>query len=101
MVSVFFFSFLIGFSFHILSLISTLSPHDLFNEGGIRPMLFHVLNLLLQGFVRLKNLFLFFLVFFGLTCTEMGVVIFMYLKHSPDYIDTKYIQVYGFMGLTS
>ena len=29
--------------------------------------------------------------------TEMGVVIFMYLKHSLDYIDCNYI---GFMGLT-
>ena len=26
---------------------------------------------------------------------EMGVIIYMYLKHSPDYIDSKYI--YGFM----
>ena len=29
---------------------------------------------------------------------EMGVVIYMYLKHSPNYIDSKYI--YEFMGLT-
>ena len=29
--------------------------------------------------------------------TEMGVVIYMYLKHSPDYINSKYI---WFMGLT-
>ena len=29
--------------------------------------------------------------------TEMGVVIYMHLKHSPDYIDSTYI--YGFMGL--
>ena len=28
--------------------------------------------------------------------TEMGVVIYMHLKHSPDYIDSKYV----FMGLT-
>ena len=27
--------------------------------------------------------------------TEMGVVIYMYLKDSPDYIDSKYIWVYG------
>ena len=26
---------------------------------------------------------------------EMGVVIYMYLKHSPDYIDSKYIWVHG------
>ena len=26
--------------------------------------------------------------------TEMGVVIYMYLKHSPDYIDPKYIYIY-------
>ena len=26
---------------------------------------------------------------------EMGVVICMYLKHSPDYIDSKYIWVHG------
>ena len=27
--------------------------------------------------------------------TEMGMVIYMYLKHSPDYIDSKYIWVHG------
>ena len=27
--------------------------------------------------------------------TEMGVVIYMYLKHSPDYIDSKYIWFHG------
>ena len=27
--------------------------------------------------------------------TEMGVVIYMYLKHSPDYMDSKYILVHG------
>ena len=26
--------------------------------------------------------------------TELGVVIYMYLKHSPDYIDSKYIYLY-------
>ena len=35
--------------------------------------------------------------------TEMGVVIYMHLKHSPDYIDSIYIYIYiyiyGFMGL--
>ena len=27
--------------------------------------------------------------------TEMGVVIYMHLKHSPDYIDSKYRWVHG------
>ena len=27
--------------------------------------------------------------------TEMGVVIYMYLKHSPVYINSKYIWVHG------
>ena len=27
--------------------------------------------------------------------TEMGVVIYMYLKHSPEYIESKYIWVHG------
>ena len=27
--------------------------------------------------------------------TEIGVVIYMHLKHLPDYIDSKYIWVYG------
>ena len=31
--------------------------------------------------------------------TEMGVVIFMYLKHSPDYIDSNYIWIHGFNSL--
>ena len=32
---------------------------------------------------------------FGLNMkTEMGGVIYMYLKHSPDYIDFKYIYIY-------
>ena len=36
-----------------------------------------------------------FLAFFGLDMeTEMGVVIYMYLKHSPDYIDFKYLRVH-------
>ena len=29
--------------------------------------------------------------------TEMGVVIYMYLKHSPGYIDSIYIYIYGFI----
>ena len=42
-----------------------------------------------------------FLIFFGPDMkTEMGVVIYMYLKHSPNYIDSKYIWVHGsnFLG---
>ena len=33
--------------------------------------------------------------------TEMGMVISMYLKHSPDYIDSTYIWVYGSNSLGS
>ena len=33
--------------------------------------------------------------------TEMGVVTYMYLKHSPDYIDSKYILVHGSNSLGS
>ena len=41
--------------------------------------------------------FLAFFFFFGPDIkTEMGVVIYMYLKHSLDYIDSKYIWVHGF-----
>ena len=37
-----------------------------------------------------------FLAFFGPDMNSgMGVVIYMYLKHSPDYIDSKYIWVHG------
>ena len=37
-----------------------------------------------------------FLEFFGPDMnTEMGVVIYMYLKHPPDYIDSKYIWIHG------
>ena len=37
-----------------------------------------------------------FLAFFGPDMnTEMGVVIYMYLKCSPDYIDSRYIWVHG------
>ena len=32
---------------------------------------------------------------------EMGVVIYMYLKHPPDYIDSKYIWVHRFNSLGS
>ena len=31
----------------------------------------------------------------------MGVVIYMYLKHFPDYIDSKYIWVHGSNSLDS
>ena len=31
----------------------------------------------------------------------MGVIIYMYLKHSPDYIDSKYIWVHGSNSLGS
>ena len=33
--------------------------------------------------------------------TKMSVVIHMYLKHSPDYIDSKYIWVHGSNSLGS
>ena len=37
-----------------------------------------------------------FLAFFGPDMnTEMEVVINMYFKHSPDYIDSKYVGVHG------
>ena len=43
-----------------------------------------------------------FLAFFGPDIiTEMGVVIYRYLKHSPDYIDSKYIWVHGSNSLGS
>ena len=54
---------------------------------------YHVLSLLLQGFVWSKYLFWPFL---GPDMeTEMGVVIYMHLKNRPDYIDSKYILVHG------
>ena len=50
-----------------------------------------------------------FLAFFGgggggggpYMITEMGMVIYMYLKHSPDYINSKYIWVHGSNSLGS
>ena len=40
--------------------------------------------------------FFFLLDLFGLDMNiEMYVIIYMYLKHSPDYIDSKYILVHG------
>ena len=39
---------------------------------------------------------LLFLTFFGTDIKkEMGVVIYMYLKYPPDYIDSKYIWIHG------
>ena len=37
--------------------------------------------------------------FLGLTRKKKVLVIYMYLKHSSDYIDTKYILVHGFNSL--
>ena len=60
---------------------------------------YHILSLLLQGLVWPKY---HFWPFFGPDIkTEVAVVIYMYLKHSPDYIDSKYIWVYGFNSLGS
>ena len=43
-----------------------------------------------------------FLAFFGPNMkTEMDVVIYMYLKHSSDHIDSKYIWVHGSNSLGS
>ena len=43
-----------------------------------------------------------FFAFFGPDMnTEMGVVIYMYLKHFPNYIDSKYIWVYWCNSLGS
>ena len=50
------------------------------------------LSLSPQGFVWPKVPFW---AFFGLDMNiEMGVAIYMYLKHPPDYIDSKYIHIY-------
>ena len=53
----------------------------------------HVLSSSLQGFVWLNGPFLALVL--ALQETEMGVVIYMYFKHSPDYIESKYIWVHG------
>ena len=74
------------------------------NKEGFRPChsqsqvvyAYHVISLLLQEFVWSKY---HFWAYFGKT--EMGVVIYMYLKHSPDYIDYKYIWVHGSNSLGS
>ena len=42
-----------------------------------------------------------FLAFFWPDITEISVVIYRYLKHSPDYIDSKYIWVHGSNSLDS
>ena len=41
--------------------------------------------------------------FFGpdIKKTEVGVVTYIYIKHSPDYIDSKYIWVLGSNSLSS
>ena len=60
---------------------------------------YNVLNLSLKGFVWSKY---HYWPFFGRDIIiEMGVVIYMYLKHSPDYIDSKYIWVHGSNSLGS
>ena len=45
--------------------------------------------------VRMAKSTIFGLLFGPDMKTEMGVVIFMYLKHSPDYIDSNYIWIHG------
>ena len=48
------------------------------------------------------GLFVLFLALFGPDMkTEMGVVIYMYLKYSPDYIDSKYIYIYIYIYMGS
>ena len=42
-----------------------------------------------------------FLPFLGLHENRMGGVIYMFLKHSADYIDSKYIWVHGSNSLDS
>ena len=60
---------------------------------------YHVLSLLFQGFVTLKYHFCLFL---GPDIkVEMGVVIYMHLKHSPDCIDSKYIWIHGSNSISS
>ena len=54
---------------------------------------YHVLSLLLHGFVC---------TIFGPDMKmEMGVVMNMYLKHSPDYNDSKYIWIHWSNSLDS
>ena len=60
---------------------------------------YHVLSLLLQEFVWSK--YHFWPLFGPDIKNRMGVVIYMYLKHSPDYIDSKYIWVHGSNSLGS
>ena len=71
------------------------------NQEGFNPCYsqsqvvyaYHVLSLLLQGFVWSKC---HFLPFFGRDIkTEVGVVIYIYLKYFPDHIDFKYRWVHG------
>ena len=60
---------------------------------------YHVLNLLFQKLVWPK--YHFWPSFGPDIKTKMAVVIYMYLKHSPDYIDSKYIWVHGSNSLGS
>ena len=54
---------------------------------------YHVFSPSLHGFVN---------TIFGHDMkTEIGVVIYMYLKHSPEYIDFKYIWIHGSNSLGS
>ena len=39
--------------------------------------------------------------YLGLTGKQKGVVIYMYLEHSPGYIDSKYIWIHGSNSLGS
>ena len=59
---------------------------------------YHVLSLSLHGFVYT---FFFWPFFEPDTKTEIGMVMYMYLKHSPDYIDSQYIWVHGTNSLSS
>ena len=56
---------------------------------------YDVLSPSLKGFVWSKYLF------WPNIITEMGVVIYRYLKNFPDYIDSKYIWVHGSNSLSS
>ena len=60
---------------------------------------YHVLSLCSKGLSSRST----FLTFFGPDMkTEMGVImIYMYLKHSPDYIDSKYMWVHESNSLGS
>ena len=59
---------------------------------------YHVLSLSPHWFVWPNTIFLAFI--WPDIKTEVGVVIYMNLKHSPDFIDSKYIYIYWFVGPT-